>query len=50
VYTHESLKRFTDYGSQCLDAFYMANFDGKIGSDFIRTEVPLEAQVEGVPL
>lgn len=50
VFTAESLKRFTEYGSQCLDAFYNQFFINKKTADFIRTEVPLEAVVEGIPL
>jgi DNA helicase II / ATP-dependent DNA helicase PcrA len=50
VFTPESLKRFNDYGVQCLTAFYDEFFAGNAGSEFIRTEVPLEALIDGIPL
>jgi DNA helicase-2/ATP-dependent DNA helicase PcrA len=50
VFTPVSLKRFTDYGLQCLSAFYEAHFANSTGPDFIRTEVPLDAVVDGIPL
>jgi len=49
VFTEESLKRFSDYGVQCLTAFYENFFAGK-GDEFIRTEVSLEATLHSIPL
>ncbi len=50
VFTPPSLKRFTDYGAECLRAFHETYFSTLSSSDFIRTEVPMEAIVEGIPL
>jgi DNA helicase-2/ATP-dependent DNA helicase PcrA len=50
VFTKESLVRFRDHGLRCLDAFYAANFEGATGEDFVRTEVNMEAVVDGIPL
>lgn len=49
VFTEESLKRYTDYGVKCLDAFYENFFAGK-GDEFVRTEVPMEATLHTIPL
>lgn len=49
VFTVESLKRFTDYGAKCLEAFYEKFFEGK-GEEFIRTEVSMEATLHSIPL
>ncbi|SHF74419.1 ATP-dependent helicase [Flavisolibacter ginsengisoli] len=49
VFTKESLLRFTEYGSRCLSAFYDQFFAGA-GEEFVRTEVPMEAVVDHVPL
>jgi DNA helicase II / ATP-dependent DNA helicase PcrA len=49
VFSDESLQRFTDHGLQCLSAYHAAFFEGKPG-DFIRTEVPMEAVLDHVPL
>jgi DNA helicase-2/ATP-dependent DNA helicase PcrA len=49
VFTPESLERFTEYGVKCLLAFYDAYFKGSAG-DFVRTEVPMEALLDGIPL
>jgi DNA helicase-2/ATP-dependent DNA helicase PcrA len=50
VFTAESLKRFRDYGIQCLHAFFQKYFTSGTKGDFIRTEVPMEAVVNGIPL
>jgi DNA helicase-2/ATP-dependent DNA helicase PcrA len=50
VFTTESLQRFTNYGIQCLTAFYASYFENASANDFIRTEVPMEAVVDGIPL
>jgi DNA helicase-2/ATP-dependent DNA helicase PcrA len=50
VFTEESLKRFRDYGLQCLHAFFHTYFVPGAKGDFIRTEVPMEAVVQGIPL
>lgn len=49
VFTAESLKRFSDYGSKCLEAFYEEFFLNK-GDEFVRTEVALEATIHSIPL
>lgn len=49
VFTAESLKRFSDYGSKCLEAFYEEFFLNK-SDEFVRTEVPMEATVHSIPL
>jgi DNA helicase-2/ATP-dependent DNA helicase PcrA len=49
VFTAESLKRFTDYGIKCLIAFHEKYFANR-GDEFIRTEVPMEALLNNVPL
>ncbi len=49
VFTPESLQRFTDYGIKCLTAFHESYFSSA-GGEFIRTEVPMEALLEEVPL
>jgi DNA helicase-2/ATP-dependent DNA helicase PcrA len=49
VFTTESLKRFTDYGVRCLEAFY-ENFFANKGDEFIRTEVSMEATLHSIPL
>lgn len=49
VFTPESLKRFTDYGLQCLEAFY-EEFFARRGDEFVRTEVSMEATVDAIPL
>jgi len=49
VFTEESLKRFTDYGVKCLTAFYDNFFINK-GDEFVRTEVPMEATFNSIPL
>ena len=49
VFTEESLQRFTDYGLRCLTAFHQSYFSSG-GEDFIRTEVPMEAVLDEVPL
>lgn len=49
VFTPESLQRFTDYGIRCLTAFHESYF-ASAGGDFVRTEVPMEAVLEDVPL
>ncbi|HTN16999.1 MAG TPA: ATP-dependent DNA helicase [Chitinophagaceae bacterium] len=50
VFTPQSLKRFTDYGVQCLTAFYAQFFEEGARADFIRTEVPMEAVINEIPL
>ncbi len=49
VFTPESLQRFTDYGVKCLESFHEEFFKNSTG-DFIRTEVPMEAMLDHVPL
>ncbi len=49
VFTPESLARFTDYGSQCLSDFYDAFF-ASASDEFVRTEIPMEAVVNTIPL
>lgn len=49
VFTKEELKRFTDYGSNCLDAFYETFFRNR-SNEFIRSEVRLEAVHNHIPL
>lgn len=49
VFTPGSLARFTDYGSQCLSAFYDEFFVG-IADEFVRTEIPMEAIINHIPL
>ena len=49
VFTKESLQRFTEYGSQCLSAFYDEYF-ANAGQEFVRTEVHLDAMLDDVPL
>ena len=49
AFTPESLQRFTDYGLQCLTAFHAHYFAGK-ADEFIRTEVPMEALLDTVPI
>ena len=49
VFTPESLTRFTEYGMKCLEAFYEKYFKGKSG-EFIRTEIPMEAMLDEIPL
>jgi DNA helicase II / ATP-dependent DNA helicase PcrA len=49
VFTAESLRRFTDYGIQCLTALYDSFFVNK-GDEFVRTEVSLEATLHSIPL
>lgn len=50
VFTPQSLKRFTEYGLKCLEAFYDKFFANNPGTDFIRTEVALDAVVDEIPL
>jgi DNA helicase II / ATP-dependent DNA helicase PcrA len=50
VFTLQSLQRFTDYGVQCLTAFYAAHFEEGARADFIRTEVPMEAVLHEIPI
>ncbi|MBD0297526.1 MAG: ATP-dependent helicase [Flavisolibacter sp.] len=50
VFTLEGLKRYTDYGKQCLDAFYEKFFVAGCPADFIRTEVPIEAVIQQIPV
>ncbi len=49
AFTAESLTRFTDHGVQCLNAFYDEYFANK-NDDFIRTEIPMEALLNDIPL
>jgi DNA helicase-2/ATP-dependent DNA helicase PcrA len=49
AFSPESLQRFIDYGTKCLTAFH-ENFFAGTGDEFVRTEVPMEAQLEAVPL
>jgi DNA helicase-2/ATP-dependent DNA helicase PcrA len=49
VFSPESLTRFTDYGSQCLSDLY-DTFFAHTGDEFVRTEVPMEAVVNAIPL
>jgi DNA helicase-2/ATP-dependent DNA helicase PcrA len=49
IFTPESLKRFTDYGIKCLTSFH-EKFFANWGDEFIRTEVPMEALLDNVPL
>lgn len=49
AFTEESLKRFTDHGLQCLSSFYDTYFS-EVADEFIRTEVPMEANVNTIPL
>jgi DNA helicase-2/ATP-dependent DNA helicase PcrA len=49
VFTPESLVRFTEYGQQCLSAFYDQYF-ANTADEFVRTEVPMEAVVNNIPL
>jgi DNA helicase-2/ATP-dependent DNA helicase PcrA len=50
VFTPQSLQRFTDYGVQCLTAFYSQFFEEGARADFIRTEVPMEAVLHEIPI
>jgi DNA helicase-2/ATP-dependent DNA helicase PcrA len=50
VFTPQSLQRFTDYGVQCLTAFYSQFFEEGAPKDFIRTEVPMEAVLHEIPI
>jgi ATP-dependent exoDNAse (exonuclease V) beta subunit len=50
VFTPQSLQRFTDYGVQCLTAFYAQFFEEGARADFIRTEVPMEAVLHEIPI
>jgi DNA helicase II / ATP-dependent DNA helicase PcrA len=50
VFTPQSLQRFTDYGVQCLTAFYAQFFEEGAPKDFIRTEVPMEAVLHEIPI
>jgi len=50
VFTPESLKRFTDYGIKTLGRFYNEYFANVTTSDFVRTEVSMEAVIKGIPL
>jgi DNA helicase II / ATP-dependent DNA helicase PcrA len=50
VFTAEGLKRFMEYGCQCLSDLYNEFFATAESSDFIRTEVPLEVVVDSIPL
>jgi DNA helicase-2/ATP-dependent DNA helicase PcrA len=50
VFTPQSLQRFTDYGVQCLTAFYAQFFEEAAPKDFIRTEVPMEAVLHEIPI
>ena len=50
AFTKESLQRFKDYGVQCLTALYETKFKQANAGDFIRTEVPLNATVNGIPM
>jgi DNA helicase II / ATP-dependent DNA helicase PcrA len=50
VFTPQSLKRFTDYGVQCLTAFYAQFFEEGARADFIRTEVAMEAVLNEIPI
>lgn len=49
VFTPESLKRFTEYGLRCLEAFYEEFFACR-GDEFVRTEVSMEATLHSIPL
>ena len=49
VFTRESLQRFTDHGIKCLEAFHQKYFTGA-RDEFIRTEVPMEAVYDSIPL
>lgn len=49
VFSPESLQRYTDYGLKSLAAFYDEYF-ATVAGEFVRTEVPMEAQFEGIPL
>jgi DNA helicase II / ATP-dependent DNA helicase PcrA len=49
VFTPESLKRFTDYGVKCLNAFHEKFFANR-GDEFVRTEVSMEATLHSVPI
>ncbi|HEY0355917.1 MAG TPA: PD-(D/E)XK nuclease family protein, partial [Flavisolibacter sp.] len=49
VFTRESLQRFTDHGIKCLEAFHQKYFAGA-RDEFIRTEVPIEAVYNSIPL
>ena len=49
VFAPESLQRFIDYGTKCLDAFHQKYFAEATG-EFIRTEVPVEAVFNSIPL
>jgi DNA helicase-2/ATP-dependent DNA helicase PcrA len=50
VFTPQSIKRFTEHGLRCLSAFYDAYFDEGAAGDFIRTEVPMDAVVNEIPI
>lgn len=50
AFTPQSLKRFTEYGLQCLSAFFDAFFEEGAAGDFIRTEVPMEAVLHEIPI
>ena len=49
VFTPESLTRFTEYGSQCLSDLHNAFF-ASAADEFVRTEVPMDAVVNDIPL
>ncbi|MGZ3909206.1 MAG: ATP-dependent helicase [Flavisolibacter sp.] len=49
VFTPESLERFTQYGAQCLLAFH-ETFFAHTADEFVRTEIPMEAVVNMIPL
>jgi ATP-dependent DNA helicase UvrD/PcrA len=49
VFTPESLARFSDYGVRCLTAFYEEFFANR-GDEFVRTEVPMEAVIDDIPI
>lgn len=50
MFTPESLKRYTDYGVRCLEKFYEHEFANAVAGDFIKTEVPMNAVVNGIPI
>lgn len=50
VFTPESLKRYHDHGVICLTKFYAREFENAKPGDFIRTEVAMNAVVNGIPV
>jgi DNA helicase-2/ATP-dependent DNA helicase PcrA len=49
VFTPEALKRRLDYGGKILQAYYEAFCKDK-GDEFVRTEVPMDSHLDGIPI